>query len=420
MSNKKKDRLPRLLFTFAILFLTFGYGLVAGIWQFWPAPQVAQLYRDAVDLQRFWKNDYGLEPSRHLVTGYADRKERFRVLKPDEMVEGYLLVAGLTPNDKALNSAILFDTNGQQRHEWSFDYSRFADDKLPVHVFLHGLQVLPNGDTIFNFDAGNVLARMSACGDIKWDQRGDYHHVVTMDDDGSIWTLRGSSIVHAEGQTGKDIHTIGIINDIIKPHQLQGIMALRTNEHPDKLIWGEDAFHPNHVEPLSHDMAQAFPMFNEGDLLLSFRSLNMLAVLDPKTNNFKWHKIGPWHRQHNPHFMPDGTLLVYDNNMNFDVSKIMKVDPKTDDVTTVFAGTPQTPFYSWRRGKVQVLPQGKLLITESEKGRAFIVDHQGNLIWEYNNVYDDKRNGVLNKVIWLPKNYFQPNALSCDKSANSS
>lgn len=415
MTKTKKDRGARLLFLFGVIFLTFSYGLIAGMWNWWPAPQVRHLYDEARDLQRFWKNDYGLEPSRHLVTGYADRRTRFKVYQPNKMPGGYLIVAGLTPARKALNSAVMYDMAGNEQQVWSFDYTRFADDKIPVHVFVHGLQILPDGDAIFNFDAGSVLARMTACQKIKWDQRGHYHHAVSIDpNDGSLWTLRDSEFVHASSQTGEDIASIHIVDDIMKPHQLQALLAMHTLEDPDHIKWGPDSFHPNHIEALSAEMAAAFPQFNTGDLLISFRSINLLAVMDPQTYNFKWWHIGPWHRQHNPHFMPDGTIMVYDNNMNFDTSKIMTINPTTNEVKTIFAGHPQAPFYSWRRGKVQRLADDALLITESEKGRAFIVDNEGQLVWEYNNIYDETRNGVLNKAIWVPANYFSPHALDCN------
>ena len=54
------------------------------------------------------------------------------------------------------------------------------------------------------------------------------------------------------------------------------------------------------VEELGPELADAFPQFAVGDLLVSMRSLNLIAVLDGSTHDVKWWQIGPWHRQHDP------------------------------------------------------------------------------------------------------------------------
>jgi len=44
-----------------------------------------------------------------------------------------------------------------------------------------------------------------------------------------------------------------------------------------------------------------------------------------------------------------------------------------------------------------------------------MVNKQGQLIFEYNNIYDETRNGVLGKATYLPKGYFEEGALDCPK-----
>ena len=174
-----------------------------------------------------------------------------------------------------------------------------------------------------------------------------------------------------------------------------------------------DPFHLNDAEILDHQKASVFPLFEVGDLLLSFRELNLIAILDPDDYILKWWQIGPWYRQHDPDFLDDGTISVYNNNTGFGNSGIVSVNPQSGVVKTLFKGSKRIPFYSWRRGKHQHLKNGNILITESEAGEVFEVDAGGDLVWQYQNIFDESRNGLINDAIQLPLDFFEPNALRC-------
>jgi hypothetical protein len=45
----------------------------------------------------------------------------------------------------------------------------------------------------------------------------------------------------------------------------------------------------------------------------SFRNINLIIVFDPDSGVVKWSQTGPWLRQHDPDFLSDGRLLIYDN-----------------------------------------------------------------------------------------------------------
>lgn len=411
---RRAERWARALFGFALLFAAFGYGIVAGIGGLPPAPQLQRLYGQALDLQRYWRNDLGLEPSRHLVPAYHMQRRRFAVLAPAALPAGHLLVAGLTPQRPTLNSVIMYDRDGRERHVWPVDYRRLdPDGPRPENIFLHGLAFFEDGSIIVNFDEGYVLARLDACGTPRWVIRGKYHHAASRSHDGTLWTWRDDTLVQIDPDTGAVLREIRLLEDLLQRGGLQGVLGIRTEESVDGVLLSTDAFHPNHVEVLDPARAAAFPRFAPGDLLISLRSLNLVAVLDPHSLDFKWWRVGPWHRQHNPHFTRDGRILVYNNNMNFGRSDIVAADPHSGALEVLFAGSERLPFYSWRRGRHQLLDDGALLITESERGRAFIVDRRGRLVWEYNNVYDAARNGVLSGVTHLPHGFFARDAFAC-------
>lgn len=413
MKKPDSQKLSLVFFICSLVFFAFLYGLAAGLMHLPPARLAVQMKDKIEALAKYWENDVGLVPTRHLVDGYPDRRDGFTVYRPDDTGDGLILIAGLTPRREALNSAVLFDSSGHELHVWPVDYADLdPDGRAPQNVFLHGLSILRDGSLIVNFDDGNALARLDACGDVIWKRLGKFHHVVTMAGDDHFWTLRGRRIVQVDARTGEILKRISVEKDLFP--RAPGILGVLTKEtEDDSVAFYDDPFHTNHVEALTAALVPAFPMFGEGDLLVSMRNLNLVMVLDPETLRIKWSKTGPWHRQHNPHFGPDGTIVVYDNNMNFENSRILAVDPSTNEVTVLFEGREDAPFYSWRRGKVQRLQDGRLLVTETEKGRVFMVNRQGELIFEYNNVYDETRNGVLNKAIHLPRGYFDKAALEC-------
>lgn len=412
--ERRADRVARRLFVFALVFVAFGYGIAAGIAGLPPAPQLQALYYQALDLRRHWKNDLGLEPTRLLVPAYPDRRTRFIVHAANAMPPGQLLVAGLTPERATLNSVILYDTDGRERHVWPIDYRRLdPDGPRPENVFLHGLAVFEDGSIVVNFDEGRVLVRLDACGNARWLLRGKYHHSATRSYDGTLWTWRDDSLVQIDPADGRVLREIRLLEDLLGRGGMQSVLALHSEESADGLVLSTDAFHANHVEVLDPQRAPAFAGFAAGDLLISLRSLNLVAVLDPDTLAFKWWRIGPWHRQHHPRFTRDGRILVYNNNMNFAPSNVIEVDPVSHRTRVVFTGSDRLPFYSWRRGRLQPLDDGALLLTEAERGRAFIVDRGGRLVWEYNNIYDDGRNGVLAEVSRLPPRFFRAHAFDC-------
>ncbi len=155
-------------------------------------------------------------------------------------------------------------------------------------------------------------------------------------------------------------------------------------------------------------MASAFPMFEAGDVLISLRELNLVAVVDPESGRMKWWRHGPWFKQHDPDFEPDGTITVFDNGTGTGSSKIRRVRPVDGaDVETVFAGSKEVPFYTWRRGKHQTLPDGNILLTEAEGGRVLEVTPEGELVWERHMVWNAEKNLIITEARFVPEDFFK-------------
>jgi hypothetical protein len=141
-----------------------------------------------------------------------------------------------------------------------------------------------------------------------------------------------------------------------------------------------DLFHLNSVEVLERPVPG---LGRPGDLLISIRELDTVAVLDPGARRVRW-RWGPGHieRQHHPSVTDAGTVLLFDNGRRRGWSRVVEVDPATAQVVWEYRATPPESFFSFSRGAAQRLPNGNTLITESDAGRVMEVTPAGEVVWE--------------------------------------
>jgi len=418
------ERAAPVVFAASIAALGVLYGTVSSWWGWFPAPQIGLAHRTYLDLKNNWRNDIGLEPTRHIVapddSGETPDPERgFVAHQPDRAEGGYTLVAGLNTDPEGTFHVVrLYDAEGEEVHHWPVAYGEIDSQNKPQNTMLHGMEVFEDGSIAVTFDSGQVLARLDTCGELIWSNIASYHHSLTRDGEGHVLSWREELISWVDEESGEEVKTLDLRETIVLGNDKaqQGYLDIRTvtPENPDQeLRYQDDPFHPNDAEPLLAEMADAFPMFEAGDVLISLRELNLVAVVDPHTGEMKWWQHGPWFKQHDPDFQPDGTITVFDNGTGTMRSRIMRVDPKTDEVTEVFAGSEEVPFYTWRRGKHQVLPNGNLLLTEAEHGRLLEVDPDGNLVWERHMKWDDESNVIVTEARHVPEDFFTDGVPSC-------
>lgn len=422
-------RLSLIGFVLSAVFLAFLGGFFVAFKGWPPARAIQDAYGAIDDLWLHWRDNLGLEPTRLLVPADNAGRQRVRVAPGDKAAAGNRFVVGLTPTRGSPAGAVLLDRFGTEIHFWPIDFNKLSPGvRSASNVFVHGALPLRDGSIVVNFEFGNRLARIGPCGDAVWVTPGVFHHGISRSHDGTLWTWEDDQttdekgtvvgdehIVQIDPATGRRLNRISLERDIIERQALFGRFALHAKEDAARIVYATDPFHPNDVDVLSPEMAPAFPTFAPGDLLISLRSLNMLAVLDPATARVKWSQIGPWHRQHDPDFMPDGTISVLDNGTGTGASRILAVNPGSGSVTVAFDGAKGGDFYTWRRGRHQRLANGNIVIAESEKGRAIEVAPGGEIVWEYNNIYDAGRSGPVNEALVLPAEFFAKDALRCPK-----
>jgi hypothetical protein len=125
-----------------------------------------------------------------------------------------------------------------------------------------------------------------------------------------------------------------------------------------------------------------------GQVLISLRELDIIALLDLEREKIVWALRGSWLAQHDPDLLPNGDILLFDNRGHFGEggqSRIIEVDPVNAAVVWSYAGTAEKPFDSEVRGAQERLANGNTLISESLGGRILEVTPEGEIVWEFIN-----------------------------------
>ena len=172
--------------------------------------------------------------------------------------------------------------------------------------------------------------------------------------------------------------------------------------------WG-DIFHTNTVELLDGHFAERSPIFKAGNVLISVRELNVIAIVDLEAEAVVWALSGMWCRQHHPTMLNNGNMLLFDNLGHGGRSKVIEFDPLTQEVVWSYGTTPSEDFFSKTCGTCERLPNGNTLITESDNGRAFEVTPDNEIVWEFINTHragsKQELIATLNELIRIPPSF---------------
>ena len=106
-----------------------------------------------------------------------------------------------------------------------------------------------------------------------------------------------------------------------------------------------------------------------GDFLVSFRHLDMIALVDKVNYNIKWYVQGKFKYQHSPRITKNGTVLVFDNYYKSDRSRIVEIDISSREILGYFSNR-NFKFFSNTRGRIQLFDD-KIFIQSSDQGEIF-------------------------------------------------
>lgn len=448
------EKLPERLFwiclLLAIVCLSVIYGIFAQIKKWPPAPQIRVMYQTLFIEQSLTRSVYHkhLQPSRGQGDGVVINKNPER--------EDAVLLMGFFDGE---NQARLIKRDGSIIRKWSLNYFEHypdtqsrpcADLETPLWTDVHGALLTPKGELVFSYEYCGA-AKLDQCSNLLWALDEKAHHSMVASEKGGYLTLGRNEWTAAEvadrfppyfsaatyeriwedevlklDEQGQIIERISIPDMIIK----NGLTALMTTNGQDfktKGVKKNELLHANKIDELSSEFAEKFPLFDSGDWVISMRGLNLVIVVDPATQTVKWHQTGPWIRQHDPEFRPDGKISIFNNNAyltsytNHETTRldapldtnIMVIDPVTRETEIVFGSKPGQEMLSVIRGQHELLDDGGILITEFDAGRVLEVDGTGDVTWEYVNKYDDEFVGEVTNAKLYPLSYFEADWKEC-------
>lgn len=429
----------KLYFVGSLLFFAFLYGLVVGRYEIFPYKYIEEAKDAGFDLYKNWKDYTGVKPEKMLQP--ARHKGNGVVLsKPEEMQPGVTFITSMWDDTIGMN---LLDEDGSVIHEWRVSFNKIWQEAPHLEKRItdwdsdvHGAHLYENGDVVFNYNQYGTV-RIDKCSNVIWKLARTTHHSIYIDDDGNLWIPDYRDLAEASDRfphmkppireelllkvspEGKILEEISILDVFYKSDQVALLMANGLNK---ALIEdAEDITHINDIDILSSSIANRFPMFEAGDIMVSMRSLNLVVVIDRKSLTIKWSQIGPFLRQHDPDFEPDGTISIFDNRTDyakgelFGGSKILKVDPATHTTSVLYESMPDNAFYTEIAGKHHILENGNILIAEYDAGHAFEVTPDRKLVWSYINRYDDAEVYRVSEAVRLPLSYrtFTQETQSC-------
>lgn len=437
-----KVDIPKVLFVVACGLLVFSYGYAVGKYKVFPhalitagQESVSLLIADIGNLSGARPDNF-LQKSKHQGDGVTR-------LSAEQAAAGLTLVTGFFDGGNELR---LIRLDGSPVRRWPVRYlDIFEDDSFVKpdnmrprsnwHVDIHGAMALPDGSVVFNFDYRGTV-KLDRCGKVLWRVRSMTHHSIDRSQDGSFWIpgrryIEGGSsylpirVAHLEdtilkvSPEGEILREISVPELMLKNGQAAALLAYGINQITAPQD-GLELLHVNDIEELDPGVADRFPRFAAGDLVLSLRDLNLLMVVDPNSETVKWRRIGPWVRQHDPDFQADGTISLFNNNSDNTAdghvlggSNILKIDPEAEDPTILYGATAEQNIYTNTRGNHQILDNGNILITQFEAGRIVEVNQASEIVWEFINRYDAARVAEISQAIRYPADYFTDQNWTC-------
>ena len=339
-----------------------------------PAPAPANFVRNAA--QPF------VDPGYELLTAYSDAAKR-PVIHLIRLSDGRLM-REWRPDIPAINARSTFTSALTDLKR-----DRPTDHDLMMHPML-----MADGGLVIH--DSSPLARVDGCGRVEWVIDGIFHHSAERAADGSLYVvyrfprspMKDVSPVfndEAIAHVSADGHLLKLtrIADVLDGNGLGALWR----SHP----YVDDPFHINEVRPV----LDAGPYWQPGDLLLSLRNLSLVMLYRPSSGRVLWHQVGPWSMQHDVEIVDDHRISIFDNHWRFaapdgkvdGANRVAVYDFATAQVSYPYAGAlARYTIATHQQGRQHIMPNGDLVVEDSEGGRLLRFAPDGTLRWEYFNI----------------------------------
>lgn len=331
----------------------------------------------------------------------------------------------------------LMDMYGKMVHRW------YYPEKRKRHWVWAPALMLPNGDVIV-VSRMRDIKRLDWNSNLIWKVDAIAHHEASLAPDSTIYTIvrdiknyrglqvRFAAILHLT-LDGKEIgrwstydhldeikqafDTRSFLDNLIDSLSGRGGIDSFKATVPGKLeVYKRsgknvyDYFHMNTVTVLPENALAKDRRFKPGNLLICFRNVNQIAILDKDTREILWvWGEGELQWPHHPTMLANGHILIFDNGPVRGYSRVIELDPVTYEIVWQYVGDPPESFYSYEKGSAQRLANGNTLICEGDRGRAFEVTPDGEIVWEWINPRKQRMHRVqIYRMIRLSPEVVEP------------
>ena len=319
--------------------------------------------------------------------------------------------------------AWITDRSGKVLHTWEVDLDKlwgdlkgFSGDVTRLSLYPVGMALGDDGSLVITFQGRDTypiqigIAKIDRKGAIVWKRFDHSSHWIAVDDGGRIYTpyttyrhdkhLGGTAVenfcqtgeanvdaIRVLSPDGRPLREIALVDNFIKAGYRGVFYGLRD---------GCDPVHLNSIDIVTPALAKHIAGAAPGDLVISLREASLVALIDGESGAVKRALSDRTAAQHGLRFLPDGTLLAFDNlggERRLGGSRVVRLDLVKGTSQTVFPRGDDkqfVPFFSGTAGFIDVSADGKrALVAVTHQGRVLELDvASGKPLWAYDNTHD--------------------------------
>ncbi len=320
--------------------------------------------------------------------------------------------------------AELVDMEGRVVHAWEKPPCRFwsTADLLPSGDLLVTGMDLTGNDRKESLDAMFAL-RLAWDGTERFKRAIPAHHDLEQTPRGDLLTLVGRyrtlpavypdaevkdewlTLLTPDGETIAEASVLEILQKTPEIFRMRKINARLRDERQ-----AVELFHANSIEWMNRpELFGTHRVYGPNHILTCLRNQDTIAIIDWEARRLVWAwGKGKLELPHHPTLLANGNILLFDNGVRRRTSRVLEVDPRTDEIVWEYPGETGEPFFSANRGSNERLPNGNTLIADSDSGRAFEVTREGETVWEYlvPDVDDEGRRATIERIKRYPLEAF--------------
>ena len=341
--------------------------------------------------------------------------------------KNYLLLSRYDGNSRQGVVELVDLKNFSILHSWDPDVDAFndlvdqidefenldRDDNDNRKLLMHP-KLTKNGGLLFGWNS--PLRKIDACSKLVFQNTHHvFHHSIETDKDGNIW-VPGYLYPHTLPieKVGEDVQSffddaiikISSTGEILYEKSVAQIFIENGLEYllfsVGATKFNVDPIHLNDIQPVNFDGE----FWKKGDVFLSLGNQSMIVLYRPSTNRIVWKHTGPFFFPHDVDILDKQRISIFNNNTK-NTAVGLTVDGHNEVIIYDFK-TDETSFYlseslvnenvkTITQGRSQILPNGDLLIEETNYARTIYFNADGSLRWSHVNRAKD---GNLYRVGW--------------------